>query len=187
MNRTNSVLLCGVLGLSSIASATTMDDEFAGAYDGDGLAGAFSVVTEINLSTNHSDDGFTDEFGVDRRYNEDNELKSFGLRKGNWVFGYSTFDNSYFDQSEMISLERDALYIGSVDISIGVALVNGYKKEIIRDHTFFISDDLMWAPMVSFVYRPDWLSFKGLSAAPKFRMMGLDSYMVNMELAYSFD
>lgn len=174
-----------ILLLSSIVSMNAMAEnaiEFnTFAMDNENL----TVLTEFNFYTNHSDSTYTDEIGRVHTYNEDNELYSLAVRSGTMTLGYSRFDNSYFDMSNMISLEHDWIQAYDFTLQVGVGLVDGYKEEIMNGG-FFINDDWMIAPLFALKYSPSFLEYKGFQVSPKIRMMGLDAYMANIEFSYSF-
>lgn len=174
-----------ILLLSSIVSMNVMaenDLEFnMFSIDNKNL----TLLTEFNFYTNHSDSTYTDEIGQVHTYNEDNELYSFAVRSGTITLGYSRFDNSYFDMSNMISLEHDWIQAYDFTFQVGIGFVDGYKEDIM-DGGFFINDDWMIAPFFSLRYSPSFLEYKGFQVSPKIRMMGLDAYMANIEFSYSF-
>lgn len=140
------------------------------------------IISEINLATEHSDGTYTDENHVLHDYNEDNELYSLGLKVGTITFGYSYFDNSYFDYSNMISVEHDLINKYDFTLQIGLSLITGYKYEIMQSDWFV--GDILVAPLFTFKYSPEFLRYKNLQLSPKIRLMGIDAYMFNLEFAY---
>ncbi len=140
------------------------------------------IISEINLATEHSDGTYTDENNVLHDYNEDNELYSIGLKVGTITFGYSYFDNSYFDYSNMISVEHDLINKYDFTLQVGLSLITGYKYEIMQSDWFV--GDILVAPLFTFKYSPEFLRYKNLQLSPKIRLMGIDAYMFNLEFSY---
>lgn len=142
----------------------------------------WSILTEFNLYTDHSDSGYIDKEKNHQVYNESNELYSFGIKRNSVTYGYAFFDNSYYEDSHMVSVDFDFGKVWDVQFQLGVGLANGYDKDILRDAIYV--GDILVAPLVSLKYEPDFLNFKGVQFAPKIRAMGFHTYMLNLELSY---
>lgn len=148
------------------------------------MKGNWTILTEFNLYTDHSDADFTDEVGRLFDYNEDNELYAIGFKKGTMTYGYSYFDNSYYDMSHMLSIEHDLVKLGDFDFQVGLGFVTGYEYDIMNGGLFI--GDVLLAPIVGIKYEPEFLNFKGVQFAPKIRSMGFHAYMFNLEINYQF-
>lgn len=143
------------------------------------------IMTEVNLFTVHTDAGYYNKNGDHEDYNEDNELYSLGVRYNGYTLGFSVFDNSYGSDSEMYSFEYDLFKDNDMAIQIGLALVTGYDEEIVTKGIFLSNGDMI-APLVAVKYTPEFLRYNGFQLAPKVRLMGLDAFMLNLELSYKF-
>ncbi len=177
-NQKHLALILALSPISSLASSDTILPPRI--WEG------WSISTEINLITDHSDGTYNDINGVAHAYNESNNLVSLGISKGGWSLGVSTFENSYFERSNMISIERELWNFGGVGLVGGVGVVTGYDVNILRDDTFFFGDTLV-TPLLGVEYHSSHLSLGEFGVVPKIRMMGLDTYMLNVELTYNFE
>lgn len=147
-----------------------------------------SLLTEINFGSKHTDSGYNDELGRGHVYNNDHDLVSIGVRYNEMTLGYSQFSNSYYNESKMVSLEY-TFSAGDfpIELDLGVAVIDGYKSEIVRKEEFFFGDDYMIAPLATLSLRTSHLDFAGLSFSPKVRMMGFSAFMINLEIGYQLD
>lgn len=140
----------------------------------------YQLVTEFNLLTEHSDSGYVDKDNIQRDYNENNDLYTLGIRSGTWTFAVGTFDNSYDDRTYFISGEHNFADWYDFEFNIGLGVFDGYDKDII-DSNLFIGD-IFVAPLFSIAYKPEILNWGIVQIAPKFRVLGLETYALNVEI-----
>lgn len=143
-----------------------------------------SIGTELNLYTDHSDATYISKYGIKTDYNEDNDLRSIAIKSGTMTLGYSSFYNSYFEDSEMFSIEHDLLSFYDFGLQVGIGLSNGYNPDVLQSNSFV--GDWMVVPLLALKYSPNFLEYKGLQVSPKIRTMGFHAYMFNIEATYTF-
>ncbi|WP_163932189.1 hypothetical protein [Paraferrimonas sp. SM1919] len=142
---------------------------------------------EVGLLTGH----FRDQYRISKGnqqwqyfdYNEDNKVIGLGYRIGTLTFAATTFENSYFKRSYMTSVEHDLIEVGRFNFDVNLGLVSGYDKDIYKSG-IFLSEELMLSVLLGVSYRFDWLNFGGTQLVPKFRLMGTEAYLLNLEFEF---
>ena len=151
----------------------------------------WSILTEFQLTERHAGAGFyANEQDKALRnktpYNEDWDVKAIGVRKENMTFGYSSFTNSYYLPSQMLSFEYSLISSKPrFSVDFGVGLVKGYSSDVTsRDNILIGEGEYMVIPTFAISFLPELLDFGKVKIVPKLRTYGFVTLMGNLEVSY---
>ena len=147
-------------------------------------ANEYKILTEFNLVTDHTEAQYRrNSEMID--YNEDNELISIGLAINDVSIGYSKFNNSFYNPSEIWTIDYKLISVWDFDFILGTGVVKGYTKYELASF-LFINDDWAMMGFTTIRYAPDFLTYKGIYVNPKIRLMGINVILFNLEVGYYF-
>ncbi|MGR5347393.1 hypothetical protein [Vibrio mediterranei] len=148
----------------------------------------WAVVSEVLLFGKHAGEGYNadNDTSVVTPYNEKWQVKSIGVRRDDFTLSYSNFQNSYYNNSNMVALEYHATHEGyPFRVDLGLGLVDGYRKDQIDWPSIFVGDNAMLIPTMALSIENYALKFGQLQLVPKIRTYGFVTLMLNMELVLS--
>ena len=141
-------------------------------------------IIETAIYTDHLNGAGYYDYDLEKNidYNETNNVISVGLRCNDFTLGFTSFENSYYKQSYMLSLEYNIYSIKDIYLDLGISAINGYDKRYIYNE-LFINDNILIAPMAAVSYKPELLKFDTVSISPKIRFIGT---AVTLNVEFSF-
>lgn len=141
-----------------------------------------SYKFEVGLFTDHFDDNYKDIYTDEYiQYNENNHVFGAGIKTGTITTAIGTLDNSYYKRSYMFILGHNFYHYNNIDVDIDLGFFTGYDKKQLD--AFYLGDVLV-VPLITAGYTPEFLIFDSFSIKPKFRLIGLDAYTLNIEFNF---
>ena len=134
-------------------------------------------IIEVGVATRHFSPT-TKLHGKSFTYNNNNHVIGAGVNWDHLNVGLSTFSNSYNNRSILLNTDYNFLTIAnSVDLSVGVGLVSGYKPYL---KGIYLGNNMLM-DFVTISTSADLIQFQQVKIIPKIRILGKDAVLFDVE------